>query len=165
LCQNSAKAARDLLVADGSVQPYNSFYVLCADDEHAYVGYNEGEIAIRELDPGRYMLTNSSLIDLAVVTPAGLGDRLREPAPGALEALFGTLQEVCKSHQELARVVDPPNQHRGDRAICVHTSDQYGTVSSSLMAIGRAFSASRYLHAEGAPCHTPYEDFSALFRG
>jgi uncharacterized protein with NRDE domain len=165
LCQNSAKAAKDVLVAGGSAQPYNSFYVLCADAEHAYVGYNEAEIAIRELDPGRYMLTNSSLIDLEVVTPAGLGDLLREPAPGTLEALFGTLQEVCKTHQELPRVVDPPNEHRGDRAICVHTSDQYGTVSSSLLAIGREFSASRYLHAEGAPCHTPYEDFSALFRG
>jgi Transport and Golgi organisation 2 len=163
LCQNGANTARDILLAAGSAQPYNSFYVLCADDEHAYVAYNEGEITIRALAPGRYMLTNSSLIDLAVHTPPGLGDLLT--APGPLDALLAALQEVCKTHQEIARVVDPPNEYRGDRAICVHGSDQYGTVSSSLMAIGREFSTSRYLHAEGAPCHTPYRDFSALFTG
>jgi hypothetical protein len=29
-------------------------------------------------------------------------------------------------------------------------------VSSSLLAIGREWSTSRYLHAEGPPCLTPY---------
>jgi hypothetical protein len=79
--------------------------------------------------------------------------------------LFTNLQEVCKSHHDVERVVDPPNEHRGNRAICVHASEHYGTVSSSLLAIGREFSMSRYLHAEGAPCRTPYGDFSSLFRG
>ena len=164
LCQRGADPARDFLVADGRAHQYNSFYVLWADYEHAYVAYNEGEITIRELHPGRYMLTNSSLVDLASVTPTGLGDLLTEPAPGAaLDSLFDTLQEVCKTHHEIERVVDAPNEHRGNRALCVHASDQYGTVSSSLLAIGRELSTSRYLHAEGAPCQTPYRDFSALF--
>jgi uncharacterized protein with NRDE domain len=163
LCQNRAKAARDVLVAEERARPYNSFYIFWADAGHAYVAYNEGEVTIRELDPGRYMLTNSSLIDLSRVMPAGLGDLLTDPAPGSLDALLDPLQAACKTHQEIARVVDPPNEDRGNRAICVHTSDQYGTVSSSLLAIGREWSTSRYLHAEGAPCRTPYRDFSALF--
>jgi Transport and Golgi organisation 2 len=165
LCKKDAHAARDILGAEGSAPRYNSFYMFWADFEHAHVAYNEGEITIRELDPGRYMLTNSSLIDLASITPAGLGDLLRGPAPGSLDVLFGMLQEVCKTHHEIERVVDAPNEHRGNRALCVHASDQYGTVSSSLLAIGRKFSTSRYLHAEGAPCQTPYRDFSALFTG
>jgi uncharacterized protein with NRDE domain len=165
LCQNGAKAARDVLVAEGRVRPYNSFYLFWADAAHAFVAYNEGAITIRELDPGRYMLTNSSLIDLSQIMPAGLSQLLTDPAPASLDALLGALQAVCKSHQEIARVVDSPNEDRGNRAICVHTSEPYGTVSSSLLAIGREWSTSRYLHAEGAPCRTPYGDFSALFTG
>jgi uncharacterized protein with NRDE domain len=165
LCQTGANAGRDVLLAAGSAQPYNSFYVVWADDAHAYVAYNEGGMTIRALAPGRYLLTNSGLIDLAAAMPAGLGDLLSDPAPRSLEALLGTLQAVCQTHQEIDRVVDPPNEHRGNRAICVHASEEYGTVSSTLLAIGRDWSASRYLHAEGAPCRTPYLDYSALLTG
>jgi uncharacterized protein with NRDE domain len=162
LRQKNARMARDTLVAAGRARPYNSFYLVWADDRHAYVAYNEVEITIRTLSPGRYLLTNSSLIDLALLTPSGLGELLTEPVPAGLDALLGALGEVCKSHQQMPRVVDPPNEDRGDRAICVHASEQYGTVSSSLVAIGRDRSLSRYLHAEGPPCCTPYRDCSAL---
>jgi uncharacterized protein with NRDE domain len=165
LCQNDASTARDVLLAEGRARPYNSFYLVWADNAHAYVAYNEGEVTIRTLDPGRYLLTNSSLIDLAVLTPPGLGDLLTQPVPSSLDTLLGTLQEVCKSHQEMPRVVDPPNEDRGDRAICVHASEQYGTVSSSLVAIGRNWALSRYLHAEGPPCSQAYRDYSALMTG
>jgi uncharacterized protein with NRDE domain len=163
LCQKDANAARDLLVVEGRAQPYNSFYLVWADAEHAYVASNEGEITIRELDPGRYLLTNSSLIDLSQLTPTGISHPLSDPAPGSLNALLAMLQAVCQSHQEVERIVEAPNEHRGNRAICVHTSEQYGTVSSSLLAIGGDWATSRYLHAEGPPCLAPYHDFSALF--
>ncbi|MBI3326772.1 MAG: NRDE family protein [Nitrospinae bacterium] len=164
LSQRGAQEARDLLVADEMDHTYNSFYLLWADQEHAYLAYNEGEITIRQLKQGMYMLTNSSLIDLALVKPTGLGELLIAPTPGHLEALFANLQEVCKTHHDVERVVDPPNAHRGNRAICVHASEQYGTVSSSLLAIRSDLSSSRYLHAEGAPCKTPYHDISDLFK-
>jgi uncharacterized protein with NRDE domain len=163
LCQRDARSARDLLVTEANTQPYNSFYIFWADYEHAYVAYNEGNITIRALQPGRYLLTNSSLVDLSQLTPAGLGDLLTDWPPTSLEASLAKLKAVCRTHHEIDRVVDPPNEHRGNRAICVHTSEQYGTVSSSLLAIGRTWSANRYLHAEGAPCCTPYRDVSALF--
>jgi Transport and Golgi organisation 2 len=162
LCQKDAKAARNVLIAEGRARLYNSFYFVWADAEHAYVASNEGDITMRDLAPGRYLLTNSSLIDLSRLTPAGIGDFLSDPTPASLDALFATFQAVCQSHQEVERIVDAPNEHRGNRAICVHTSEQYGTVSSSLLAIGVEWSTSRYLHAEGPPCLTPYGDFSAL---
>ena len=163
LCQKDACAARESLIAAARAQPYNSFYIFWADAEHAYIAYNEGDITIRALPPGRYLLTNSSVMDLSWHTPAGLGEPLTDPQPESLDALLGGLQAVCRSHQEVDRVVDAPNEHRGNRAICVHASEQYGTVSSSLLAIGRERSTSRYLHAEGAPCCTPYRDVSGLF--
>jgi uncharacterized protein with NRDE domain len=163
LCQRDARTARDLLIADAKTQSYNSFYVFWADVEYAYVAYNEGDITIRALQPGRYLLTNSSLIDLSQLTPAGLGGLLSDLWPASVEASLDQLKAVCGTHHEIDRVVDPPNEHRGNRAICVHASEQYGTVSSSLLAIGRDWAANRYLHAEGAPCCTPYRDVSALF--
>jgi uncharacterized protein with NRDE domain len=163
LCQRDALAARDMLVTEARTHPYNSFYVFWADSEHAYLAYNEENITIRAIQPGRYLLTNSSLIDLSQLTPAGLGDLLTDPHPASLDATWAKLQAVCRTHHEIDRVVDPPNEHRGNRAICVHASDHYGTVSSSLLAIGRDWSTNRYLHAEGAPCCTPYQNISALF--
>jgi hypothetical protein len=165
LCQKDANAARDALIAEGRAQPYNSFYFMWADAEHAYVAANEGDITIRELDPGRYLLTNSSVIDLSRLVPAGVGDLLSNPAPRSLDTLFAGVQAVCRSHQEVERVVDAPNEHRGNRAICVHASEEYGTVSSSLLAVGGVWYTSRYLHAEGPPCLIPSRDFSALFTG
>jgi hypothetical protein len=165
LRQRDAHAAREAMIVEGNARPYNSFYFMWADAEHAYVAANEGEITIRELDPGRYLLTNSSLIDLSRLTPAGIGNLLSDPAPRSVDALLAAFQAVCRGHQEIERVVDAPNEHRGNRAICVHTSEPYGTVSSSLLAIGREWSTSRYLHAEGPPCLAPYRDFSALLTG
>jgi uncharacterized protein with NRDE domain len=162
LYQKDAKAAKNVLVAEGQARLYNSFYLVWADVGHAYVASNEGSMAIRELDPGRYLLTNSSLIDLSRHAPAGLGDSLSDSTPASLDALFALFQAVCQGHQEVERIVDAPNEHRGNRAICVHASDEYGTVSSSMLAIGSDWSTSRYLHAEGPPCLTPYDDFSAL---
>jgi 3-hydroxyisobutyrate dehydrogenase-like beta-hydroxyacid dehydrogenase len=37
----------------------------------------------------------------------------------SLDELAGVLQRVCQTHQELERVVDPPNEHRGNRDSCV----------------------------------------------
>jgi transport and Golgi organization protein 2 len=163
LCQRDARTAGDLLVTATKSQSYNSFYIFWADSEHAYVAYNEEGLTIRALQPGRYLLTNSSLIDLSQLTPTGLGDLLTDPQPMSLETSLVELKAVCRTHREIDRVVDPPNEHRGNRAICVHTAEQYGTVSSSLLAIGRDWSTNRYLHAEGAPCCTPYQDVSGLF--
>jgi hypothetical protein len=86
LCQRDALAARDMLVTEARTHPYNSFYVFWADSEHAYLAYNEENITIRAIQPGRYLLTNSSLIDLSQLTPAGLGDLLTDPHPASLDA-------------------------------------------------------------------------------
>jgi hypothetical protein len=44
---------------------------------------------------------------------------------------------------------------------CVHVPP-YGTRSSSIVAVGGDGRVAHYLHAEGAPCVTPYEDVTEL---
>lgn len=57
-------------------------------------------------------------------------------------------------------------EHRGDRgpleSVCVHTDRGYGTVSSSLLLLGRDPAADRLFHAAGPPCTTAFEDHSGL---
>lgn len=49
----------------------------------------------------------------------------------------------------------------GPGAVCVHTDQGYGTVSSTQIWIGVSGRAVRLLHAEGAPCSVPFSDLSA----
>jgi uncharacterized protein with NRDE domain len=58
LRQKGANKARDFQIADARAHQYNSFYVFWADLRQAYMAYNEGDLAIRELHRGMYMLTN-----------------------------------------------------------------------------------------------------------
>ena len=46
--------------------------------------------------------------------------------------------------------------------ICLHGPDR-GTVSSSLLALRKPLARSNYLHSQGPPDQTPYEDLSALY--
>jgi hypothetical protein len=66
------------------------------------------------------------------------------------EPLLRGLANVLGAHPEPSNLLENP---------CVHGSE-YGTRSSSVVAVGPARRAWRY--AEGAPCETKYEDFSRL---
>ena len=70
LCQKDANAAREAMIAEGRARPYNSFYFMWADAEHAYVAANEGDITIRELDLGA-VSTDQLEPDRSVAAHAG----------------------------------------------------------------------------------------------
>ena len=48
-------------------------------------------------------------------------------------------------------------------ATCIHTAS-YGTRSSTLVAFAPGC-VTHYLHADGAPCTTPYADITGLLGG
>lgn len=56
--------------------------------------------------------------------------------------------------------------HHGDRgpleSVCVHTDRGYGTVSSTILLLGRDPVHDELHHAPGAPCTTRFENHSAL---
>jgi hypothetical protein len=65
------------------------------------------------------------------------------------------LERVCRDHEEGVR----------DReTICMHRPhDNYGTVSSTILALTPDLQGSVYRYADGPPCVTPYKEYSLLF--
>src|SRR5262249_14380805 len=76
---------------------------------------------------------------------------LSQRAYGNQEQCVAALKELC---------AEPGN---GDPPMCLH-GDRGGTVSGSIVALGSSPSRSRYLHAQGPPDRTPYDDYSPLLQ-
>jgi hypothetical protein len=98
---------------------------------------------------GWHVITHQDLDDRAEPRTAWLLDRLEGARPKDLEAAFALLSDLLRHHGD-----------DGSPPVCLHR-ERFPTVSSSLLAVG-AVDRPRYLHANGPPCVTPYEDFSSL---
>ena len=104
---------------------------------------------IAPITDGWHVITHRELDDPEEPRTHRLLERLDGAGPETVDDAFALLADLLRGHGE-----------GGDPSVCLH-QDRFPTVSSSLLALG-AVAASRYLHAPGPPCVTPYEDFSAL---
>lgn len=177
---SAAEAASHLMKSKPGV--YNPFNAFIADREDAYlVVYRETPV-VMELEPGIHVVGNA---DPRNFNPGkgvpGKIDRARSEAAriadGAPNEVVDALGALCGSHGEDEASLDD---------LCVHMGDSYGTRSSILLELSESFftprnrqkgemgaSASqagfegyegpdRFLYAAGAPCTTPFKDFSPL---
>lgn len=113
-------------------------------------GGRNGSIPLaRPVSRGWHVITHADLDDPAEPRTqallAALGDRVPASADRAIE----TLAALLRGHGE-----------DGSPPVCLHR-DRFPTVSCSILALGDV-GASRYLHAQGPPCVTPFEDCSEL---
>ena len=130
---------------------YNPFNLFVSDRDSAWlVTYGDGARALA-LGPGAHVIGNAD----PSAPPTPKLERLRrevaEAASKPADEVIGALAEICCSHEG----EDPL------RATCVHAG-HYGTRSSTLLALAEPGSESVFHFAEGAPCSTPYEDFTPL---
>jgi uncharacterized protein with NRDE domain len=133
---------RELRPAD-----YNGFHLVVADGEAAFLIWSDGE-AIRdeELRPGVHVVTERSL----------------EAAPASLR--HGWLEAEARRHGRLDDLAPLLVRHLEPSidGTCVHLPELgYGTRSSTLCGVG-ARGDLRFLHADGPPCRTAYQDLSGL---
>ncbi|HLH21131.1 MAG TPA: NRDE family protein [Chloroflexota bacterium] len=136
---------------------YNPFTLLHADVRAASIGHHTaGPVQLRTLAPGIDVMVSAIGADharwrseyvLGALDPARLAER---DAP----ALRAALQAVLRHHA-------PPGER--DDAICRHREDA-GTVSSFVALLAPDLAASQLHCALGAPCRTPYVDYSHLLR-
>lgn len=141
--------------------------------------------ALRGLDPDAYRPFNlvvADAIDAFWVRHAGDGRITAEPVPEGLHMLaHGELDDPASArirrYLPQFRFVPPPDPERGDwaawtdlladrghpmgdprEAMCIVTDGEYGTVSSSLLALPR-FATERavYVHADGRPDEAAFE--------
>lgn len=145
----SARAAVDAAVRALERGSYAGCNFLCADAERATVIQAGDWLRIRPLPPGLHVLTNRDINDASDARLSyaldWLGRRHYRTSAQCIEAL----RQLCSQHEP----DDPP--------MCFDAGDR-GTVSSSIIALRRSLADSVYLHAQGSPDETPYEDCSHL---
>lgn len=146
--ETAADAAEDLAQLDPAA--YNGFHLVVADGETAHTVVSDGELlTATPLDPGFAVVTERSF-------GAADNDRKRR--------LRTELEERLESEEvgfEALREILSRCEKGSIDAVCIDIEGiNYGTRSSTL--IRRDASGTEFLHADGAPCDTSYEDWGEL---
>ena len=125
--------------------PWNPFNLLVVDRRGARVVTHPGpesSAVVRELGPGTHVIVNALF---------------GAPCPRAEYAKRRLI--VHEPTFDLLADHGPPDS----LGLC-HHGDQYGTVSSTVIALGRDLRVTRYWHRAGLPCSTPTSDLTAAAR-
>jgi hypothetical protein len=149
-CQTAAQAA-DLGTSLLDQDPYAGCNLLCADSESAYAIHAGDLLQVRPLPPGVHVLTNRDVNDLGEPRSAYALARLSGAELGTAQHCIESLQGLCTQ----CGADGPPICVRGSKA---------GTVSSTIVVLTDPPDRSLYLHAQGPPDQTPYQDYSHLLR-
>jgi uncharacterized protein with NRDE domain len=134
---------------------YNSFNILVADTQQAFVATNPSErVQIAPLPAGVHLLTNLDLNDPTcprIAKSSALFRAVELPSAERVASVVAPLHAILSDH---TTALDP----RTDTidTLCVHLLG-YGTRSSSIVACtgdGRL----RFWHASGPPCQTEHRE-------
>lgn len=145
----SATDALNLACRELSSNQYAGCNVLVADIQRVEVLQAGDWLRVRPLTPGIHVVTNHDVNSASDPRTRHALDWLeRRPCQTADECL-SILQELCGQTDQ------PP--------ICLRGDDR-GTVSSTLIALTPNLQRGRFLHAQGPPDRTPFEDLSPLLQ-
>lgn len=146
----TAAAAVELATRALEQDRYAGCNLIVADAERAVVLQAGDWLRVRPLPPGLHVVANGDVNDESDGRVAhALGWLYRQPYTLARDCLDALLH-VCSD----AEPEGPP--------ICLSGPDR-GTVSGSLIALRKPLARSTYLHAQGPPDRTAYEEVSHLF--
>jgi uncharacterized protein with NRDE domain len=131
--------------------------LLVADRDSAIVIEAGDDFQIHSLSPGLHLIANAALNaddDLRIRRVRKEFERI---GPATANEWLAVAKRIC-----------PLSADGTEPAICLAGTDR-GTVSSTVLGLGRQLEASRYWYAPGPPNRTPYDDFTSLllelFRG
>jgi hypothetical protein len=147
----TAAAAAEQAGRELATSQYAGCNVVCADGDAAFAVLAGDWLRVRPLPPGLHVLTARDVDDVSDPRLAHALRWLGSRRYGSAEDGIRTLRELCSS---------PGND---SPPMCLH-GETGGTVSSSIVALRRRLAGSTYLHAQGPPDRTPYEDYSHLLR-
>jgi uncharacterized protein with NRDE domain len=143
------------LEALGAIPPkrYQGFHLYCAGPDGAGLVVYGPESAVVPVAPGLHVITNRGM------------DLEGDPKTTRIRAHLGDVGTLRSLDEAFARLEGALRDHAGANLlerVCIH-GESYGTRSGSLIALHESDRGrSRYLHAEGRPCETPWEDASVL---
>jgi uncharacterized protein with NRDE domain len=161
----AAAADPDAYVAALDPRAYASMNLVWGDASRVAIAYvrHEGDKEIVVLPRGIHVLTNDRLgspdFPRAQHFAAAIEPHVREPWP----ALAARLASALADHSRFAVAAPahvPLELADALTATCIHTPP-YGTRSATIVALAPGRVA-HYLHADGTPCTTPFEDLGGL---
>jgi hypothetical protein len=124
---------------------------LCMDQRRAFVIHAGDVLQTLPLEPGVHVLTARDVNDRSDSRLAYALDALQGRAFDGMGECIGALRQLCGDNGN----GHPPMVLRGDLG---------GTVSSTIVALSSNLKHGTYLHAQGAPDITPFDDYSQLLR-
>jgi len=150
---NSAREAVDMAMDELSGGNYNGVNYVIADYETGWAVHGGDEVNAAELTVGLNIIANGDLND-ARHERVALCRRLL-----TLQTLDSPVKFLAVASKVFARSPSPP----GRPSMVVRASD-WGTVSSTLIALGKKPRDAIYQFADGAPDDAKYEDYSPMLR-
>ena len=153
LDRRNARDAVEYAVKELSTGAYAGANYVCADGKFAAVVYGGNRVEVVELTPGLHTLTNGNLDDLQDERHEFIRRML------TLHTLDSAVTFLAVASRAFSRKPDA----EGRRGVAL-SGGQYGTVSSTLLALSRKPQHSIYQYAPGPPCDCAYDDLSALLR-
>ena len=146
-----ARSATELAQNEISKNRYAGCNIVCADQESVRVIHAGDWLRIRFLPPGLHALTAHDVDDSSDPRLGHALWWLGQRNPPHSEACIQALKDLCGQ------------TGNGGPAICLR-GERGGTVSSSIILLRPSLLQSVYLHAQGPPDRTAYEDYSSLLR-
>lgn len=147
-----AAAAEKRLREEASVHAFAAFSLLFASPEACWIATHDPgrPIEVRPIEPGWHVVTHEALDDAGEPRTRGLVADLTNWQPPTLE---------CAIEGLTARLALHAGERAGIPDVCIHEGPM-PTVSASLVWL--TTDRTRYLHAEGRPCVTPWNDHTPL---
>ncbi len=150
---DSAVQARDMAMEELSTGKYDGANFICVDPESGWVVHSADDLDAVEMHEGLNIIANGDLND-ARDERVEMARRLL-----TLHTLDSPVKFLAVASKVFARPPSPP----GRPSIVVRGSDR-GTVSSTLIALGKKPRDAIYQYSVGAPDRSRYEDFSPMLR-
>lgn len=149
----SARNAVDLAMEELHSNKYDGVNFAIADSESGWVVHGGDDINVVELEEGLSIIANQDVNDPRDERVA-LCRRLL-----TLQTLDSPVKFLAIASKVFARSPSPP----GRPSIVLRGKDR-GTVSSTLISLGKKPRDAIYQFAKGAPDETKYEDYSPMLR-
>jgi uncharacterized protein with NRDE domain len=146
-----AKSAAELASSELGQNHYAGCNVICADRESVLAIHGGDWLRVRFLPPGLHVVSSNDVND---ASDRRIGHAIwwlgqQKIVDGT--RCVATLEELCGQTGN----GDPPMCLRGELV---------GTVSSSIILLRSSLADCLYLHAQGPPDCTPYENYSGLLK-
>jgi uncharacterized protein with NRDE domain len=168
LARHSAAEIREFVMEETQEPRYNKFDLLCMDSKNAFLIHYDNVETIRteELQAGLHVLvnyestepttseTNRKARERSMLRKEKALELLEELQPGKVEEAIDRLIQVFRNHE------NGVCQHRTRHDLSERASDEFATRSSTIIAAKGA--PAIFLHTNGSPCTSEYEDYFTL---